>query len=349
MSKITKEYFGTGPAGEPVDIYTLTNANGIEARITNFGGRLVSLKTPDRTGRFDDIVLGFDDLSGYIAHNPYFGALVGRYANRIGNAQFSLHSVTYQLARNNGPNSLHGGIIGFDKVVWHAAETPAGLGLTHLSKDGDEGYPGNLNVKVIYSLGDDNALRIDYEATTDKDTIVNLTNHSYFDLSGQGSGNILDHVITINADRFTPADSSQIPTGELRPVDGTPFDFRTPTPIGARINSTDEQILLGSGYDHNFVLNRVPAGLNFAARAQDPKSGRVLEVLTTLPGMQFYTGNHLQDRLHGKGGAHYAYRAGFCMETQQFPDAPNKPGFPSAILKAGHRLHETTVFQFGVA
>ena len=348
---IRKNAFGKTAEG-PVDLYTLTNRNGIEVRITNYGGRVVSLLAPDRHGKVADVVLGFDNLDDYLGNNPFFGALVGRYANRIAKAGFTLDGVEHKLAQNNGPNSLHGGLKGFDKVIWAARELskdPPTLELTYVSQDGEEGYPGKLTAKVVYTLTDNNELRIDYTATTDKDTVLNLTNHSYFNLSGQGNGDILKHEITINADRFTPVDATLIPTGELRQVQGTPFDFRQAMVIGARINADDEQIKFGQGYDHNFVLNHTGRGLSLAARVTEPESGRVMEVLTTQPGMQFYTGNFLDGTVHGKGGKVYGRRSAFCLETQHFPDSPNQPKFPSAELKPGQTYHQTTAFKFSTA
>ncbi len=343
-----KESFGQLANGTAVDIYTLTNTNGVEARITNYGGIIVSLKTPDRAGNLGDITHGFEKIEDYQAGHPFFGSLVGRYGNRIGQARFSLNGVTYELAANNGRNHLHGGKVGFDKKVWQAegsttAEGPV-LVLTTSSADGEESYPGNLSVKVTYSLLESNALRIDYLATSDKDTIVNLTNHAYFNLAGEGT--ILDHEIMINADRFTPVDNELIPTGELRPVNGTPFDFTTPHRIGERIDAEDEQIRFGKGYDHNFVLNHGGGKSGLAARAYDPKSGRVLEVETTEPGVQFYTANFLTGDLKGKGGRIYERRSGFCLETQHFPDSPNKPQFPSTVLRQGEEYRTTTLFRF---
>jgi aldose 1-epimerase len=335
-----------------VRIYTLTNKNGVSAKITNYGGIVVSINTPDRNGKMGDIALGFDSLAGYLTaeyakSSPFFGALIGRYGNRIGNAQFKLDGKTYNLDKNNGANSLHGGAQGFDKHVWTAATLPdGGLKLTYLSKDGEEGYPGNLNVTVTYHLTDENELKIDYSATTDKNTVVNLTNHTYFNLAGAGSGDILKQVMMINADRFTPVDAGLIPTGELKSVTGTPFDFRKPTAIGARINQADEQLKLGKGYDHNWVLNRSGNGLSLAARVEDPVTGRVLEVHTTEPGIQFYAGNFLDGTLKGKGGKVYGHRSGFCLETQHFPDSPNKPNFPSTELKPGQQYRSTTVYRF---
>ncbi len=345
---VKKQAFGKTADGTPVDLYTLSNANGFEVAITNYGGIIVSLKAPDRNGRFADVVLGFDSLDGYLKQHPYFGAIVGRYGNRIAKGRFKLNGTEYKLATNNGPNALHGGIKGFDKAVWQAKElqSPEGqaLQLTYVSKDGEEGYPGNLTVTVVYTVTDKNELKIDYSATTDKDTVLNVTNHSYFNLAGEGD--ILGHDLKLNAGRFTPVDSGLIPTGELRSVKGTPFDFSTPTPIGARIGAADEQIKLGGGYDHNFVLDSGGGTLAQAAEVYEPKTGRVLEVWTTEPGIQFYTGNFLDGTLKGKGGRVYAKRTGLCLETQHFPDSPNKPAFPSTVLKAGAKYQSQTVFRF---
>lgn len=344
----SRQPFGKTEAGDQVELYTLTNSKGVAAAITNYGGILVSLKVPDRTGNLADVVLGFDGLDGYKAKHPYFGAIVGRYGNRIGKARFTLNGDGYTLARNDGENTLHGGIKGFDKALWNAKPLDGGRGLelTYLSKDGEEGFPGNLATTVTYSLNDENELKIDYSATADKDTVVNLTNHSYFNLAGQGEGDVLGHMMTISADRFTPVDAALIPTGELKPVQGTPFDFRTPHAIGERIGEKDAQIALGKGYDHNFVINRTGEGLALAARVTEPKSGRVMEVRTTEPGMQFYTGNFLDGSIRGKAGKVYQQRYGFCLETQHFPDSPNKPSFPSVVLKPGGRYHTTTVYKF---
>jgi aldose 1-epimerase len=347
----TKSSWGKTPDGEQVDLYTLTNKNGVEAAITTYGGAVVSLKVPDRQGQVGDVVLGFDSVGGYVDNKSYFGAIIGRYGNRIGHAQFTLDGKTYKLAKNNGENTLHGGIKGFNKAVWAAKEIPAeggqALELSYLSKDGEEGFPGNLQVRVIYTLTDSNELKVEYFATTDKKTVVNLTNHSYFNLAGPGSGDILGHILTMEADQFTPVDSGLIPTGELRDVSGTPFDFRTPTPIGARIQSDDEQIKLGGGYDHNFVLRRKPgAPISLGARVVEPKTGRIMEVWTTEPGVQFYTGNFLDGSAHGKGGIAYTKRSAFCLETQHFPDSPNQPKFPSVVLNPGERYHTTTIYKF---
>jgi len=349
----TKKSFGKTPDGQPVDLYVLTNKSGAEVSITNYGGAVVSLKVPDRNGKLADVVLGYDTVDGYVNDKSYFGALVGRYGNRIGHAQFVLDGKTYTLAKNNGENSLHGGIKGFNKAMWSAKtfskKGGQSLSLSYLSKDGEEGFPGNLKVTVTYIWTDVNTLMIEYSATTDKKTVVNLTNHSYFNLAGQGSGDILGHLLTIQADQFTPVDSGLIPTGELRDVMDTPFDFRKPTAIGARIIQDDEQLNLGGGYDHNFVL-RMPMdhGEYLAARVLEPASGRVLEVWTTEPGVQFYTGNFLDGKTLGKGGIAYPKRSAFCLETQHFPDSPNQPKFPSAVLNPGERLHTITKYQFSV-
>jgi aldose 1-epimerase len=348
-----KESFGRTRDGQAVDIYTLKNARGAEARITTYGGAVVSLKVPDRAGRVDDVVLGFDDIEGYQKTTTYIGALVGRYANRIAKGRFTLNGKEYTLATNNGENHLHGGVRGFDKVIWTArpvaARSGQALELRYLSKDGEEGYPGNLSVRVVYTLTDANELRIDYYATTDKDTVVNLTNHNYYNLAGQGSGNILGHVLTLNASRFTPTDAGAIPTGELRPVRGTPFDFTRPTAIGARIEQDEEQLKLGKGYDHNFVIDGRAGTLRRAARVTEPTTGRALEVWTTEPGVQLYTGNYLDGTDIGKGGKPYKYRYGFCLETQHFPDSPNQPKFPSTVLRKGAQFRSTTVYKFSAS
>jgi aldose 1-epimerase len=347
---VEKQSFGTAPDGQAIDIYTLKNAKGMEAKITNFGATLVSLRVPDRAGKFDDVVLGFDSLDGYVKLNTYFGATIGRYGNRIAHGQFSLDGKTYNLPKNNGENTLHGGITGFNKHVWEAkpVATKAGeeLELTYVSKDGEEGFPGNLSVKVVYKLAaDKNDLTIDYTATTDKDTVLNLTNHSYFNLAGAGSGDILKDEVTIHASKFTPVDASLIPTGELKDVTGTPFDFRKPTAVGARIDQNDPQLQYGKGYDLNWVLDRKGAGLAPAAEVYEPTTGRVLEVFTTEPGVQFYSGNHMDDT-QGKGGKMYHFRGALCLETQHYPDSPNHPAFPTTELKPGETFHSTTVLKF---
>ncbi|MGE5489012.1 MAG: aldose epimerase family protein [bacterium] len=347
-ASVSKRAFGQTADGTPVDLYTLSNANGFEASITNYGAILVSLKTPDRNGTFGDVILGFENLDGYLGNHPFFGAIVGRYGNRIAKGQFSLDGQVYKLAVNDGPNHLHGGVKGFDKVVWQAREagspTEPALELKYTSKDGEEGYPGNLSVTVVYTVTADNSLRIDYTATTDKATPVNLTNHAYFNLAGEGD--ILGHQLTLNASRFTPTDKGLIPTGELRSVKGTPFDFTTATEIGARIEADDEQLKFAGGYDHNFVLDSGGGTLAKAAELYDPKTGRVMEVFTTEPGVQFYTGNFLDGTLKGKGGRVYTKRSALCLETQHYPDSPNKPNFPSTILKPGAEYRTTTVYKF---
>ncbi|HZM86322.1 MAG TPA: aldose epimerase family protein [Blastocatellia bacterium] len=348
--KIEKQSFGMTSNGERVELYTLTNVNGLEARIMTYGGIVVSLKIPDRNGNLGDVVLGYDALDAYLKNNPYFGAIIGRYGNRIGKATFSLNRKSYALSKNNGENMLHGGNKGFDKVVWKAREANTrngvGLSLTYLSKDGEEGFPGNLAVTVVYTLTNTNALRIDYSATTDKTTVINLTHHSYFNLAGEGD--ILKHELMINAGRFTPVDSGLIPTGELRLVKGTPMDFTEPTAIGARIDQQDEQLRFGKGYDHNWVLNKSPGALALAARVYEPGSGRVMEIRSTEPGIQFYSGNFLDGSITGKGGRVYKLRNGFCLEPQHFPDSPNKPAFPSTVLRPGERYKTTTIFKFSI-
>ena len=347
---VKQEPYGTAD-GKQVSLFTLTNRKGAEARITNYGGIVVSLKVPDRKGQLDDVVLGFDTLDEYTAGNPpYFGALIGRYANRIALGRFKLNGVEYKLATNNDPNHLHGGVKGFDKVVWDArplkTRTGAALELTYLSRDGEEGYPGNLRARVVYTLTENNELRIDYSATTDKDTIVALTHHSYFNLKGQGNGDILDHQLMLNASRFTPIDATSIPTGELRAVKGTPFDFTKPMALGSRIDQADEQLKNGSGYDHNYVINGRAGVLRKAAEAYEATTGRVMEVWTTEPGVQLYTGNFLTAGLKGKDGKTYDKRYGFCLETQHFPDSPNHPNFPSTVLRRGGRYSTTTIYRF---
>jgi aldose 1-epimerase len=345
----TPQSFGKTKEGTAVERFTLKNANGVEVDIITWGGIVTRLVVPDRNGKPGDVVLGYDSLDPYLVPHPYFGALIGRYGNRIANGQFTLNGKVYTLAKNNGPNSLHGGLQGFDKRVWkgrgvNTAHGP-GVELTYVSADGEEGYPGTLTAKVTYSLDADNALRIEYEATSDKHTVLNLTNHSYFNLAGVGAGDILSHEMQILADRFTPVDETLIPTGELRSVDGTPFDFRTPTRIGARIEADDEQIRFGKGYDHNFVLNGRAGSLRPVARVTEATSGRVLEVETTEPGVQFYTGNFLDGSLKGKRTV-YRFRTGFCLETQHFPDSPNQPNFPSTVLAPGDTYRSTTVYRF---
>jgi aldose 1-epimerase len=350
---IKKAIFGQMPDGTPVEVFTLTSSSGMTARITTYGGIVVSLTAPDRSGRYADVVLGMDDLKGYLAKPPFFGALIGRYGNRIGGGMFRLDGQVFTLPKNDPADhpacTLHGGPDGFDKKVWKAEEVPnsegPSIGLTYVSKDREEGFPGTLTAHVVYTLGN-NELKIAYSATTDKDTVVNLTNHSYFNLSGAGEGDILQHQVMINADRFTPVDERLIPTGEYKPVAGTPLDFNKPTAIGARINDGDPQLKIAGGYDHNFVLNRSIGGLTQAAQVYDPKTGRVMDVLTTEPGLQFYTGNFLDGTIHGKGGKVYGKRSAFCMETQHYPDSPNKPNFPSTELKPGKTYSTTTIYRF---
>jgi aldose 1-epimerase len=346
---VKKESFGTLPDGTSVDLYTITNAQGMEIRATNYGGIVVSLRVPDKKGNLDDIALGFDDLKGYLANTPYFGAIIGRYGNRIANGKFTLDGKEYMLARNNGPNSIHGGLKGFNKVVWQGEsfQGPAGIGiiLSYTSKDGEEGYPGNLKTKVTYTLTDKNEWIIDYEAVTDKATPVNLTEHTYFNLAGEGKGDVLGHILQLNASRFTPVDQNLIPTGELRPVKSTPLDFTQPTGIGARIDADYEQIRLGHGYDHNFVIDRKDSDPVLAVRVTEATSGRVLEVYTTEPGVQLYTGNFLDGTITGKGGHVYKLRFGLCLETQHFPDSPNHPDFPTTILRPGQTYHSRTIYK----
>lgn len=354
---ITATSFGQLPDGRDVTLYALVNGNGTRVDITDYGAIIVRLFVPDRTGRLDDVVLGYNTLEPYLQASPYFGAVVGRYANRIANGRFLLDGYAYSLATNNSPGGipchLHGGRVGFDKVLWSAVPVLAGgvpsLQLTYSSPDGEEGYPGNLEVRVIYTLGNDNALRIDYWATTDKTTPVNLTQHSYFNLKGEGRGDILDHVLTIHSTRMTPLKPGLIPTGVLKPVAGTPFDFNRPFRIGERIDTLDdEQLKLAKGYDHNWVLDRKDEGLFFAATVYEPISGRVLEVLTEEPGLQFYSGNFLNGSHVGKSGRAYPFRGGFCLETQHFPDSPNQPNFPSTLLRPGEVYRTTTVYKFGI-
>ncbi len=347
-AKVTKSEFGNMPDGTKVEIYTLEEG-AIKARVMTYGARLVSLEVPDRSGKVADIVLGYESLAGYTADpKSYFGAIVGRYGNRIAHATFTLDGKRYQLPANDGTNCLHGGIKGFDKLLWQGKEIPHGVELTLVSKDGDQGFPGTLTARVRYTL-EAHALKIEYFATTDKDTVLNLTNHSYFNLAGEGQGNILNHLVMIPADRYTPIDSSLIPTGELAPVAGTPLDFHHPTAIGARINDDNEQLKLAGGYDHNYVLNGKMGILQQAARVVEPTTGRVLTVETTQPGLQFYSGNFLDGTLHGKHGHVYSKHAGFCLETQHFPDSPNHPKFPTSELKPGQTYHEVTILGFSTA
>lgn len=345
---IEKAPFGKLADGQEVDLYTLKNAAGMEVKISNYGGIIVSWTAPDKNGKYEDVTHGCDSLEGYIKGTPFFGALVGRYGNRIAKGKFTLDGNEYTLPINNGPNALHGGLKGFDKRVWAATpvdgEEPS-LKLTYTSKDGEEGYPGNLSVEVIYTLQKDNALKIDYKATTDKATVVNLTNHTYFNLSG--ASDILNHEVTIKADKFLPVDETLIPTGELKPVAGTPFDFTTTHKVGERINdSTDTQIKFGGGYDHCWVFTDSTKALKLVASVYEPTTGRFMEVSTTEPAVQFYTGNFLNGSVIGKKGVVYGRRSGLCLETQHFPDSPNKPSFPSTVLKPGETYQTTTVYKF---
>jgi aldose 1-epimerase len=331
---------------------TLRNGKGIELTVLTYGGIIMSLKTPDRDGTIDDIVLGHDSVAGYEANSPYFGSLIGRVGNRIANGTFMLDGQAYTLAKNNGPNHLHGGLKGWDKVVWKASDpfqdrTGVGVRLEYTSPDGDEGYPGTVTAHITYTLTPDNRLIVDYHATTDKPTIINVTQHSYFNLGGARTTDILGHEMMINADRYTPVDETLIPTGEIAPVEGTPFDFRTPTTIGARINATNTQLEYGKGYDHNYALTRSGDGLQLAARVYEPTTGRTLEVATTEPGLQVYTGNFLDGTITGKGGRVYPHRSGFCLETQHFPDSPNHANFPTIELRPGSEYSSQTVFTFG--
>jgi aldose 1-epimerase len=348
-TKVTSQPFGKMPDGTSIEIFTLTSKMA-EARIMTFGGILVSLRVPDRNGKQGDVVLGYDTLDGYVANSngpgtAFFGAVIGRYANRIAHASFALDGRKYSLSKNNGENALHGGPHGFFNVVWQGKAIPNGVELTYLSKDGEEGYPGNLRATVRYTL-DEGDLKIVYSATTDKDTVVNLTNHSYFNLAGEGQDSILKQQLTLHASRFTPVDAGLIPTGELKSVASTPFDFRKPTAIGAHINADDEQLRLGRGYDHNWVLDAEPGTLSEAALLYDPSTGREMRVLTDQPGIQFYSGNFLDGSIKGKGGVSYGLRSGLCLETQHYPDSPNHPDFPSIELKPGGSYHTETVFSF---
>ncbi len=351
---ITSKPFGQTAGGQALRLYTLTNAHGASVQITNFGGTVTAINVPDRRGKLGDVVLGYSSAANYEANagGTYFGALIGRYANRIAKGHLVVDGKTYPLAINNAPNTLHGGKVGFNLKAWSATPmtVPHGvaLALRYVSPDGEENFPGNLSVRVVYTWTDDNALKLDYTATTDKDTVVNLTNHSYFNLNGAGSGTILDHRVQINADGYTPMDSTSIPLGPIAPVAGTPFDFRKPVAVGARNTQPNRQLQYGHGYDHNFVLNRPHPGLNFAARVYAPRTGRVMTVYTTQPGVQLYTGNFLDGTLHGKGGKQYVRNGALCLETQHFPDSPNHPAYPTTTLKPGQTYRQTTVYQFSV-
>jgi aldose 1-epimerase len=347
-ARVEKQDFGKTKAGTPVDLYVLTNANGVQAKIATYGGIVTELHVPDRDGKLADVVLGFDNLQSYLAGHPFFGTITGRVANRIAKGKFTLDGKEYKLAVNNGPNSLHGGLQGFDKKVWKAepieASDGVGVKLSYLSKDGEEGYPGNLSVTVTYTLTNQNELRIDYQATTDKATPVNLTNHSYFNLAGAKSGSdVLGHELTLEADHYTPADETLIPTGEIQSVKGTPLDFTTPHTIGERIAQLPKSI---GGYDHNFVLNSGGKKLALAARVREPKTGRIMETYTTEPGVQLYTANFMDGSTKGKGGVRYGKHAGLCLETQHFPDSINQPKFPSVVLRPGQEYKTTTIYKF---
>lgn len=352
-TRIERKPFGKTAAGEAVELFTFTRAGAPTIAITNLGGHIVSILAPSRDGTMADVTLGYAGFDGYLADTSYFGSVVGRYANRIAKGQFTLDGKSYTLAKNNGPNALHGGPTGFQKRVW-AAKVVSGpdgdaLELTYVSKDGEEGYPGTLTAKVVYSLRADGGLVIDYTATTDAPTIVNLTNHAYFNLAGEGEGTVLGHELQIEADAYTPVDPTLIPTGERRPVEGTPFDFRKPVAIGARIDAADEQLKAGGGYDHNYVLRGKKGDLRLAARVVEPKSGRVLEVFTTEPGIQLYSGNFLDGSVTGKSGKPYVKRGALCLETQHFPDSPNQPGFPPVVLRPGETYRHTTVYRVTTA
>lgn len=351
QATLSRGVFGVLPSGDTVEVYTLRNRGGMEVKAITYGGIITSIRVPDRSGAFDDVVLGYDSLAGYLRDSPYFGAIVGRYGNRIAKGRFTLDGITYRLSTNNGSNHLHGGVKGFDKVLWHGSPFEwsggTGLALSYTSPDGEEGYPGTLEVRVTYRLSETNELLVDYEATTDKPTPVNLTQHSYFNLAGDGSGEVLHQLLQIKADSFLPVDSTLIPTGSLAAVAGTPFDFRSPTAIGARIAGDDPQLRNGKGYDHTFVLNARP-GQAAALRVMDPGSGRTLEIVTTEPGLQFYSGNFLDGSSTGKAGHVYRRRYGFCLETQHYPDSPNHPRFPSTILRPGETYRSSTAFRFGI-
>lgn len=336
--------------GQTVNLYTLKNAGGAQIQVTNYGGIITSLTIPDKNGKFADVVLGFDKLADYISDSPYFGCIIGRYGNRIAHGKVTIDGKDYQLAQNNNGNHLHGGDVGFDKKVWNArtfqTDTGSAIEFQRISPDGEENYPGNLNVTVTYTLTDDNELEIEYKATTDKTTLCNLTNHSYFNLAGHDAGLITDHILMLNADSFTPVDETQIPTGEIKPVEGTVMDFRQSTAIGKRINADDQQLKNCQGYDHNWVLNKNKGELSLAATVYEPQSGRYMETWTTEPGVQFYAGNFVEISRPGKNGAAYGKRTGMCLETQHWPDSPNKPQFPSTVLKPGETYRSKSIYKF---
>lgn len=351
VATLTTTPFGQMEDGKPVTLYTLKNKNGVEMSVMNYGGIVVSLKVPDKNGKIEDVVLGYDSLAPYVRNSPFFGALIGRYGNRIAKGKFKLDGKSYTLPLNNGENHLHGGPKGYDKVYWNIEVQPdsASLKLTYQSADGEQGYPGNLSAEVIYSLTENDEFKIDYKATTDKKTVVNLTQHSYFNLTGNaGANDILNHQLQLEADNFLPVDKTLIPTGVLKPVAQTPFDFKTITPIGARIDKDDEQLKFGGGYDHCWVLNSKDTILHQVATLIEPASGRRMEVYTTEPAMQFYSGNFLDGTITGKGGAVYKFRSGLCLETQHYPDSPNKPSFPSTVLNPGDTYKTSTVYKFSV-
>ncbi len=349
---VQKEFFGKMQDGAQIDLYTLTNTSGMKVKITNYGGTITSIIVPDKDGEMGDVVLGYSKLKGYLKNNPYFGGIIGRYGNRIAKGKFTLDGKTYTLATNNSPNHLHGGEKGFDKVIWTAKQIrkshEVGLELSYLSLDGEEGYPGNLSVTVVYTLTEESEIKIDYSATTDQKTIVNLTNHSYFNLKDGGASSILNHELMIDAERFTPIDKTLIPTGEFRKVEGTPFDFRMPTKIGAHINEDNQQLENGLGYDHNFVLNGKWGELRLVAKLYEPTTKRVMEIWTEEPGLQFYSGNFLDGSITGKEGKVYEYRHGLCLETQHFPDSPNQPNFPSTVLNPNEKYKTTTIYKFSI-
>jgi aldose 1-epimerase len=349
---ISKAAFGTLPDGTAVDLFTMVNANGMEVRATNYGGIITALLVPDGSGKVSDVTLGMSSLDGYAKNPPYFGAIIGRYGNRIAKGQFKIDDQTYKLPKNDGPNTLHGGVKGFDKVVWQAEpfekEDSVGVIFTYTSKDGEEGFPGNLQTRVTYTLTDKNELSFDYHATTDKPTVVNLTQHAYFNLAGDGNGDVLGHEFTIFADNYTPVNRTLIPTGKIEPVTDTPFDFRNKVLLSSRVNADHEQIKFGKGIDHNFVIKRKQPGLVLAARVSEPTTRRVMEVHTTEPGVQFYTGNFLDDSLPAKPGKPYGKHSGFCLETQHYPDSPNQPEFPSTVLRPGEEYNSKTVYTFSV-
>lgn len=349
---ISKAPFGTLPDGTAVDLFTMVNANGMEVRASNYGGIITALLVPDGSGKVSDVTLGLKSFDDYVKNPPYFGAIIGRYGNRIAKGQFKIDDQTYKLPKNDGPNTLHGGVKGFDKVVWQAEpfekEDSVGVIFTYTSKDGEEGFPGNLQTRVTYTLTDKNELSFDYHATTDKPTVVNLTQHAYFNLAGDGNGDVLGHEFTIYANEYTPVNKQLIPTGKLAPVTDTPFDFRNKVKLAERVTADHEQIKFAGGIDHNFVLNRKQPGLMLAARVSEPTTRRVMEVHTTEPGVQFYTGNFLDDKLAAKPGKPYARHSGFCLETQHYPDSPNQPEFPSTVLRPGEEYNSKTVYTFSV-